>query len=84
MAVRYGTFRICVLRTSLLELYRTSVPYLSSIFEAYRTYVPYLGTIPAYRTLPALCRTSVQFLKRTVPAYRTLLFLRTLPSINLV
>ena len=47
MAVRYGTFGICVLRTSHLEPYRTSVPYFSSIFEAYRT-----RTIPkkAYRT----------------------------------
>ena len=41
MAVRYGTFRICVLRTSHLEPYRTSVPYFSSIFEAYHTNVPY-------------------------------------------
>ena len=41
MAVRYGTFRICVLRTSHLQPYRTSVPYFSSIFEAYRTNVPY-------------------------------------------
>ena len=40
-AVRYGTFRICVLRTSRLEPYRNSVPYFSSIFEAYRTNVPY-------------------------------------------
>ena len=41
MAVRYGTFRICVLPTSHLEPYRTSVAYFSSIFEAYRTNVPY-------------------------------------------
>ena len=38
---QYGTFRICLLRTSLLQPYRTSVPYFSSIFEAYRTNVPY-------------------------------------------
>ena len=42
MALLYGTFRICVLRTSHLEPHRTSVPYFSSIFEAYRTKVPYL------------------------------------------
>ena len=29
MAVRYGTLRICVLRTSHLEQYRTSVPYFN-------------------------------------------------------
>ena len=41
IAVRYGTFRICVLLTSDLEPYCTSVPYFSSIFEAYRNNVPY-------------------------------------------
>ena len=46
MLVRYGTFRICILPTSHLLPYRTSVPYLTSIFEAYPTYVPYLvGTV---------------------------------------
>ena len=55
MAVRYGTFRICVLRTSHLEPYRTSVPYFSSILKR---------TVPTYRT-----RTMTK--KRTVPAYRT-------------
>ena len=44
MAVRYRTFRICVLpvRTSHLQPYCTSIPYFSSFFEAYRTNVPYL------------------------------------------
>ena len=41
MAVRYGTFRICELRTSHLQPYRSSVPYFNSIFEAYRTNVSY-------------------------------------------
>ena len=51
MAVRYGTFRICVLHTSYLEPYRTSVPYFSSIFQAYRTNVPYpYHHKKAYRT----------------------------------
>ena len=55
MAVRCGTARICVLRTSHLEPYRTSVPYFSSIFEAYRTNVPYpyhyKKAIPYQRTV---------------------------------
>ena len=51
MAVRYDTLRICVLRTSHLEPYRTSVPYFSSIFEAYHTnYVPYRNAILAFHT----------------------------------
>ena len=41
MAVRYGTFRFCVLRTSHLEPCGTNVPYFSSVFEAYRTNVTY-------------------------------------------
>ena len=60
---QYGTFRICVLRTSHPQPYRTSVPYFSSIFEAYhtrtitkktyRTSVPYFSAkIEAYRTVP--------------------------------
>ena len=66
MAVRYGTFRICALRTSHLEPYRTSVPYFSSIFEAYPTNVPYpyhykkgvpyfLAKIETYRTYAPYC-----------------------------
>ena len=61
MAVRYGTFGICVLHTSHLEPYRTSVPYFSSIFEAYRT-----------RTIQKKAyRTSEQKLKRNVLYQRT-------------
>ena len=67
MAVRHGTFRICVLRTSHLESYRTSVPYFSSILKrivptyrtrtvtkkAYRTSVPYfLAKIDAHLNVP--------------------------------
>ena len=60
MAVRYGTFRIYVLRTWLLEPYRTSVPYFSSIFEAYRT-----------RTIPKKAyRTSVLYFLAKIEAYR--------------
>ena len=55
-AWQYGTFGICVLRTSPLEPYRTSVPYFSSIFEAYRTNVPYPyhseKGVPYQRTVP--------------------------------
>ena len=48
MAVRYGTFRICVLRTSHLEPYRTNVPYPYH----YKKSVPYfLAKIEAYRTV---------------------------------
>ena len=46
MAVRYGTFRICVLHTSHLEPYRTNVPYQYH----YKKSVPYQRTVPAYRT----------------------------------
>ena len=56
MAVRYDTFRICVLRTLRLEPYRTSVPYFSSIFEAFCTNVPYQyhdkKGVPYQRTVP--------------------------------
>ena len=41
MAVRYGTFRICVLRTSHLEPYRTNVPYPYH----YKKSVPYHRTV---------------------------------------
>ena len=62
MAVWYGTFRICLLRTSHLQPYRTSVAYFSSIFEAhrtrtivrktYRTSIPcFLSKSGAYRTV---------------------------------
>ena len=37
IAVRYYTFRFCVLRISHFEPHGTRVPYFSSIFEAYRT-----------------------------------------------
>ena len=63
VAVRYGTFRICVLRTLHLEPYRTSVPYFSSIFEAYRTRTI---TKRAYRT-------SVPYFLAKIDAYRTVL-----------
>ena len=68
MAVRYGTFRICVLRTLHLEPYRTSVPHFTSIFEAYRTNVYRTRTITkkAYRT-------SVPYLLAKIEAYRTVL-----------
>ena len=69
MAEPYGTFRICVLRTSHLEPYRTSVPYFSSIFEAYRTNVLYQNHYKKRRTVPPYC-TFQQKLSRTVP-YRT-------------
>ena len=61
MAVRYGTFRICVLRTSHLEPYRTGVPYFSSIFEAYGTRTI---TKKAYRT-------SERYFLAKIEAYRT-------------
>ena len=56
MAVRYGTFRICVLRTSHLEPYRTNVPYP----YRYKKSVPYQRTVllsknwgvPYLRTVP--------------------------------
>ena len=93
MAVRYGTFGICVLRTSHLEPYRTSVPYFSSIFEAYRTNVPYpYHYKQAYRTYvpyPYHYKKSVPY-QRTVPLsknrgvpYRTNVPYRTvLPSLG--
>ena len=37
MAVRYGTFKICVLRTSHVEPYRTSVQFLKRTVPMYRT-----------------------------------------------
>ena len=86
MAVRYGTIRICVLHTSHLESYRTSVPYFSSIFEAYHTNVPYpyhykkRRTIPTYRTRTITKKayhTSVPYFLAKIEAYRTVLpFLR--------
>ena len=69
MAVRYGTFRICVLRTSHLQPYRSSVPYFSPIFEAYRTNVPY----PYHYKTGVPYRTSQQKLRRTILTYRTVL-----------
>ena len=59
LAVRYGTFRICVLRTSHLEPYRTSVPHLSSIFKAYRTNVLY----PYHYKKSVTCQRTVLFSK---------------------
>ena len=63
MAVRYGTFRICVLHTlhRTVPAYRTSVQFLertvptystrTTTNKAYRTSVPYfLAKIEAYRT----------------------------------
>ena len=73
MAVRYGTFRICVLRTSHLEPYRTSVPYFSSIFEAYRSLLTYrTRTI----TKKAFCTSVTCFLAK-IEAYRTSVPYRT-------
>ena len=71
VAVQYGTFRICVLRTSHLKPYRTSVPYFSSIFEAYRTKVPYPYHYKNGVPYHAACRTFYQKLRRTVLTYRT-------------
>ena len=81
---RYSTFRICVLRT-LNKIYdRTSVQYFCLIFEAYRTYVPYFGTVPAVTAY----RTRLLYFSPIIEAHRTyvtyLVFLRTVPSINLV
>ena len=76
MAVRYNTFRIFVLRTSLLKSYHTSVPYFSSIFEANSTNVPY-----TYITKKAY-RTSVPYFLAKIKAYRSVLTYRTvLPSL---
>ena len=47
MAVRYGTFKICVLRTSHLQPYRTSVQFLKRTVPTYRTRTI---TKNAYRT----------------------------------
>ena len=67
MAVRYGTFGICVLRTSHLEPHRTSVPYFSSIFEPYRT-----------RTITKKTyRTSAPYFSAKIEAYNTVLAYRT-------
>ena len=61
MSVRYSTFRICELRTSHVEPYRTSVPYFSLIFEAYRT-----------RTITKkMYRTNVPYFIAKIEAYRT-------------
>ena len=73
MAVRYGTFRICVLRTLYLQPYRTSVPYFSSIFEAYHTNVPCprhnKKGVPYQRTLLLSKNWGVKY--RTYAPYRT-------------
>ena len=70
MAVRYGVFRIRVLRTSHLEAYRTSIQFLKR-------------TVPTYRTrtiTKKVYRTSHQKLRRTVLTYRTYVpYLRTVP-----
>ena len=73
MAVQYGTFRICVRRTSHLEPYRTSVPYFSSLFETYRTNVPY----------PYHYKKGVPYFSAKIEAYPTVLTYRTvLPSLT--
>ena len=63
MIVRYGTFRICELRTLHLQPYRARVPHFSSVFEAYRT-----GTITK-----KVYRTSVPYFLAKIEAYRTAL-----------
>ena len=73
MAVRYGTFRFCVLRTSHLKPYRTSVPFFSSIFEAYRTNVPY----PYHYKKGVLYQRTVSFSKNLGVPYRTYVSYRT-------
>ena len=50
MAVRYGTFRLCVLRTSHLQPYRTSVQSLKRIVPTYRTLVQYVVSL----TVPSI------------------------------
>ena len=75
MAVWYGTFRICILRTSHLEPYRTSVPYFSSSFEAYRIRT---NTKKAYRTIVPYFLAKIE-VYCTVPTYHTVL-----PSLALV
>ena len=73
MAVRYGTFRICVLRTSQLEPYRTSIPHFSLIFEAYRNNVSfpyhYKKGVPYQRTVLLSKNWGVPY--RTYIPYRT-------------
>ena len=71
MAVRYGMFRICVLRTSHLEPYvpehRTSVQFLKR-------------TVPTYRSRTVAkkaYRTSVTYFLAKIEAY--LPYLRTVP-----
>ena len=74
MAVRYGTFRICVLRTSHLELYRTSVSYsvqfLKRTVPTYRTRTitkkAYRTSVPNQRTVPVPLQKGVPY-QRTVP-----------------
>ena len=51
MAVRYGTFRICILRTSHLEPYRTSVPYTSVQFLKRTVPVPLQKGVTYQRTV---------------------------------
>ena len=69
MAVRYGTFRICVLRASQLE----PLPYQ----RTYRTSVQFLKrTVPTYRTRTITKKaylTSVPNLLAKIEAYRTVL-----------
>ena len=67
MAVRYGTFRLCVLRTSHLEPYRTSVPFFSLIFEAYLTNVPY----PYHYKKGVPYQRTVGYFLAKIEAYRT-------------
>ena len=63
IAVRYSMFRICVLRISHLEPYRTSIPYFISIFKAYHTHII---TKKAYRN-------SVPYFLAKIDVYHTVL-----------
>ena len=72
MAIRYGMFRICVLRTSHLEPHRTSVQFLKRTVPTYRTRTT---TKKAYRT-------SWQKLRRTALYLRTVLAFLILTTRN--
>ena len=65
---------ICILRTSHLEPYRTSVTYFGLIFEAYRTIVSFPYTV----SKKVYC-TSVPYFLAKIEAHRTVLTYHTVP-----
>ena len=87
MVVRYGTFRISVLRTSHFVPYqRTAVLYFSSIFGSYHTnivtYRTHTITKKAYRTSVPYFLAKIEAC-RTIPTYvqsSLLLFAYTTPQ----